>query len=224
VNATTVGAPQSVSRKTTATGSPALGRIRPGMEFESPPDDPLELLLAWLTAAEDLLVREPSALALATVDAHACVSNRIVRVEAVTREGLLFTSHSSSRKGREFATTACASGVLYWRETSQQIVVTGPVVPVPEAESDALWASRPPAAQAVSTASDQSAPLDDENALRERAAILARAGKLPRPERWSGYRLVPFAMEFWSGQPDRVHRRLRYGLTSGCWSARRLQP
>jgi pyridoxamine 5'-phosphate oxidase len=204
---------------------PAPPRALLGLETDSPPEEPVELLLAWLAGAEELQVREPTALALATVDAHACVSNRIVRVEAVTSEGLLFTSHSSSRKGREFATTACASGVLYWRETSQQIVVTGPVKPVSAAESDALWAARPIAAQAVSTASDQSAPLDDEHALRERAARLSRAGlALPRPERWSGYRLVPVAMEFWSGSPDRVHRRLRYDQTSGRWSARRLQP
>jgi dihydrophenazinedicarboxylate synthase len=194
-------------------------------EFDSPLDDPLELLSAWLTVANDQQVREPAALALATVDAKARVSNRIVRVETVTSAGLLFTSHSSSRKGREFATTARASGVLYWRETAQQVVVTGPVEPVSDAESDALWATRPVTAQAVSAASDQSAPLDDDKALRDRAARLSSAGTaLARPARWVGYLLVPAAMEFWRGSPDRMHLRLRYEWAGGRWSTCRLQP
>lgn len=205
--------------------SAVTGTHRAGLGFEAPPDDPLELLRAWLAAAEELCVREPTALALATVDGHACVSNRIVRVEAVTGEGLLFTTHSTSRKGREFATTARASGLLYWRETSQQVEVTGPVTAVSAEESDALWATRPVSARAVSTASDQSAPLEDESALRQRVAHLGRPGSaLPRPHRWSGYQLVPLTMEFWSASPDRLHRRLRYDRTGGYWSARRLQP
>ena len=140
--------------------------------------------------------------------------------------GLLFTSHSSSRKGHEFATTAEASGLFYWREVSRQVTVSGPVVPVSDDEADELWAARPVIAQAVSAASDQSAELEgDEAELRLRAGELAAPGEpLPRPDRWLGYHLVPTAIEFWAGAPDRIHHRLRYEQTDGHWSTSRLQP
>ena len=152
-------------------------------EYDRPPAQPMDLVRSWLNDAVERGVREPRALALATADARGIASNRIVVIISITDRGLVFASHSDSQKGREMAATSWTSGLLYWRETGQQLILSGPVAPLPEDESDALWSGRPIPLHAMSSVSHQSAPLTDVAALRAEAAeleILNRA--LPRPD------------------------------------------
>jgi dihydrophenazinedicarboxylate synthase len=220
---------------TAAQAAPAAGPAAPAVvvpsvpvrlpEFDAPPPDPLGLFRDWFAAAVERGVREPGVVALATVDPNGHPTNRIVQTIRITDTGLVFTSHASSQKGRDMAATGRVSGVLYWRETQQQIVLTGPVEQLTDEECDALWFARPPSTHPMSVASRQSEPLADEEELRARALELAAAGtELPRPAAWVGYQIVPTSMEFWQGSPDRLHRRLRYDRTGDGWSTQRLQP
>lgn len=194
-------------------------------EYDRPPAQPMDLVRSWLNDAVERGVREPRALALATADARGIASNRIVVIISITDRGLVFASHSDSQKGREMAATSWTSGLLYWRETGQQLILSGPVAPLPEDESDALWSGRPIPLHAMSSVSHQSAPLTDVAALRAEAAeleILNRA--LPRPDSYVGYCLRPAVVEFWCAASDRLHRRLRYDLGPDGWQTSRLQP
>ncbi|MFI0502383.1 pyridoxal 5'-phosphate synthase [Streptomyces albogriseolus] len=195
-------------------------------EFTAPPADPMELLRTWFDDAVADAVSQPGALALATVGPCGQVSNRIVQVLHLRQTGLVFASHSDSRKGRELAGTPYASGLLYWREAGRQVSVSGPTRPLPAEESDALWNARPVSTHPMSVAAHQSAPLLDEEALREQARELGRDGSaLPRPGRWIGYLLEPASVEFWQSEPeDRLHRRLRYEREGSRWRTSRLQP
>lgn len=200
----------------------------PFPEYDQPPSEPLQLVRSWLSEAREIGVREPSALALATADSRGRASNRIVAITDVTDLGVVFTSHSCSQKGRELAATGWASGLLYWRETGQQIILSGPVELLPDAESDALWSARPIPLHAMSTVTQQSEPLEDledVEVLRARARSLELTGEpQPRPEFFVGYRLQPDVVEFWSASSDRLHRRLRYDRDSLEWRTSRLQP
>ena len=197
----------------------------PFPEYDEPPSEPLQLVRSWLSEAREIGVREPSALALATADSRGRASNRVVAITDVTDLGLVFSSHSCSQKGRELAATGWASGLLYWRETGQQIILSGPVVLLPDAESDALWSARAIPLHAMSTVTRQSEPLEDVEALRARARSLELTGApQPRPEFFVGYRLQPVVVEFWSASSDRLHRRLRYDHDSLEWRTSRLQP
>lgn len=194
-------------------------------EYEAPPPEPMGLVRQWIEQAVARGVREPLALALATADAGGRASNRIVAVIETTDRGLLFASHSTSQKGRELSATGWASGVLYWRETGQQLILSGPVAQCTDAESDALWFGRPIPLHAMSAASRQSEQLADVAALRAEAGRLGAPGTaLPRPARFVGYRLRPMTVEFWCADADRLHRRLRYDHDDGQWHARWLQP
>ncbi|MEX3105257.1 MULTISPECIES: phenazine biosynthesis FMN-dependent oxidase PhzG [unclassified Streptomyces] len=197
-------------------------------EFDTPPANPVPLLLDWLESAVKREVREPYAAVLATADADGRPSTRVLLVKDADAAGLVFTSFTGSRKGVELAARPWASLTFYWRETLQQLTVTGPVEQVGAAESDDLFARRPLAARATTAVSRQSRPLTDEHALRAEAQSLVAAGAdVPRPAEWTGYRLVPTAVEFWYGSPDRLHRRLRYdrpGTDAGTWTHERLQP
>lgn len=196
-------------------------------EYERPPGDPLGVLRDWLADAADRDVREPLAMALATADPRGRPSNRIVTLIRLSCDGLVFATHRGSQKGREIAATGWASGVLYWRELGRQVVVSGPVDDLGAAASDALWFARPVPLHAMTTASRQSRPLDDIEALRSEAGHLEALGEpLPRPDEYTGYVLRPAAVEFWCASPDRLHRRLRYDTETGAtgWTVRRLQP
>ncbi|MEV0171128.1 phenazine biosynthesis FMN-dependent oxidase PhzG [Streptomyces sp. NPDC050803] len=194
-------------------------------EYDNPPPEPMPLVLNWLATAVERGVREPYALALATADGSGRPSTRIVLVTDVSAEGLLFTTHSTSRKGREIAETGWASGLLYWRETGQQLSLSGPAVRLDDAENDRLWHGRDPGLHPMTTASRQSDPLDDPRRLLDEAHRHEGTGTaLPRPDRFAGYRLRPHSVEFWSAAETRLHRRLRYEITTTGWRVQRLQP
>jgi pyridoxamine 5'-phosphate oxidase len=194
-------------------------------EYHAPPHEPIGLVSRWLSQAAELGVREPRALALATADGQGRASTRIVALTAITHAGVVFASHSCSQKGRELAVNPWASGLLYWRETGQQIALSGPVVRLSDAESDDLWFSRPVALHPATTVSRQSEPLLDAAAMGcEIRRLETLGGVLPRPERFVGYRLEPVVVEFWCASGDRLHRRLRYTRVGDRWEATRLQP
>ncbi|POX52032.1 phenazine biosynthesis protein [Streptomyces sp. Ru71] len=197
-------------------------------EFHAPPSEPMGLLASWLESSTAHGVREPRALALATADAEGRTSSRIVAVNAVTDAGLTFITHADSRKGRELAENPWASGVLYWRETSQQISLAGPVRLLSRAEAEALWFARPVFTHAMTTVSRQSRPLsglDEFDELRARALELGDPARpLPCPETFVGYRLEPASVEFWANGTDRLHERLRYDRADDGWRISRLQP
>lgn len=196
-----------------------------GPEYTNPPPEPLGLLRDWIKLATERGVREPGALALATVDRAGRPSSRMIQTLDVTDRGLVFTSHAGSRKGRDIAVTGQGSGVLYWRETNQQVVLAGTVERLPDAVCDRLWADRPSAALPMSIATRQSEPLVDARALLAEAQRLATCGEpLPRPRFWVGYLLVPSTVEFWQSSPDRLYHRLRYDRDGEAWRTVRLQP
>ncbi|WP_369147958.1 phenazine biosynthesis FMN-dependent oxidase PhzG [Streptomyces sp. R44] len=220
---TTAHARHTTGRSETLTGTVRL----PFPEYADPPADPVALLRCWLVQAEELGVREPRALALATATAAGGPSSRIVAVNRITDTGLVFATHRGSRKERELAVDPRASGLLYWRETSRQISLAGRVRRLPDATADALWSARPVFTHAMTVASRQSEPLGslaEVAALRDRAARLAAAGPRPRPAAYLALELVPEEVEFWADGTGRLHERLRYTRGPEGWRAVRLQP
>ncbi|WP_225835311.1 phenazine biosynthesis FMN-dependent oxidase PhzG [Streptomyces sp. NK08204] len=197
-------------------------------EFFAPPSEPMGLLASWLESSVERGVREPRALALATADARGRTSSRIVAVNSVTDGGIVFITHVDSQKGRELAENPWASGVLYWRETSQQITLAGPTRLLPEADAEALWSARAVFTHAMSTVSRQSRPLDGLDHFAELRAKALELGEplrpLPRPETFVAYRLEPESVEFWANGTDRLHERLRYDRAGDGWRISRLQP
>ncbi|MGW0769393.1 phenazine biosynthesis FMN-dependent oxidase PhzG [Streptomyces sp. NPDC002676] len=197
-------------------------------EFLAPPAEPMGLLAAWLESSIAHEVREPRALALATADTRGRTSSRIVTLSSVTDTSIVFLTHSDSRKGRELADNPWASGVLYWRETSQQITLAGPVAQLPDAEAERLWYARPVFTHAMTTVSRQSRPLTDLDHVAELRSQARKLGDpqrpLPRPATFAAYQLTPASVEFWSDGTDRLHERLRYDRTATGWETTRLQP
>lgn len=195
-----------------------------GTEFADPPAHPVPLLREWFEQAAARGVSEPGAMVLATVATSGRPSSRVIQLSRITDRGIVFATHSGSRKGREFEQTGCWAGTFYWREANQQISLAGLVEQLGDAEADALWSVRPIAANAMSVATRQSEPLSAEWTLLDQARSLEQDGVLKRPSTWIAYELVVTEVEFWQSSPDALHRRLRYDLTDRGWTSVRLQP
>jgi pyridoxamine 5'-phosphate oxidase len=170
----------------------------------------------------------PEAMALATAAPDASPSVRMVLLKRVDERGLVFHTHYTSRKGRELDANPRAALLFHWRPLGRQVRVEGDVERLPEAESDAYFATRPRDAQVGAVASRQSEPLESRSVLDERLAAAEdelAGGAVPRPPTWGGYLVVPDAWEFWQHRDSRLHDRFRYEREpDGGWRIARLFP
>ena len=169
----------------------------------------------------------PDAMALATVDTGGAPSVRFVLLKGVDDRGFVFFTDGRSRKGRELRANARAAAVFYWDATGKQVRIEGTVTEVTAAEADDYWESRPRESRLAASASTQSAPLETRAALLARWRGMRRAhpsGPVPRPPQWTGFRIAPQVIEFWTRGEHRLHDRERFTRTRYGWTADRLQP
>ena len=194
--------------------------------------DPLDTFAAWFEEAkakqDDAIFHEPTAVTLCTVAPGGTPDARIVLLKGFDARGFVFYTNLSSRKARQLEANPRATLLFYWMPIDKQVRVTGVVERVSDAEADAYHASRPKQSQIGAWASKQSQPLEGRFELERRVAKFAAkyaVSKVPRPEFWSGYRVVPERIEFWLKQPFRLHERLEYTRNeAGGWDTRYLYP
>jgi pyridoxamine 5'-phosphate oxidase len=195
----------------------------------APGAEPFRLFAEWLAEATRTEPADANAMALATVDADGLPNCRMVLLKGCDEQGFVFYTNLDSRKGRELDKTPRAALVFHWKSLQRQVRARGSVVPVTPAEADAYFASRAKLSQIGAWASKQSEPLESRFALEQAAARYAAKyalGAVPRPERWSGYRIVPTEFEFWQDRPFRLHDRIQYRRSSPqqAWTKTRLYP
>jgi pyridoxamine 5'-phosphate oxidase len=204
-----------VSGAAAHSGSPATG-------------DPLARVAEWYGEAVSAGLPEPGAMALATASADGVPSVRFVLLKGVDARGVEFFTNYESRKGRELAENPRGALALFWQPLARQIRLEGRVEVLSEAESDAYFATRARGSRIGAWASLQSRPIPDRAWLDARGAEAeARfpGEDVPRPPYWGGYLLVPHAIEFWSGRPDRLHDRALFTRgPDGTWVEQRLSP
>lgn len=194
------------------------------------PDEPLALFARWLAdafaARETGALPEPTAMVLATVG-DGRPSARTVLLKDVSAGGFVFYTNYDSRKGAELAANPQVALHFGWYVLQRQVRIEGRAARVSRAESEAYFASRPRGSQLGAWASAQSREVASAEALEEsyRAAEERFAGaEVPCPPHWGGYRVEPESVEFWQGQPSRMHDRLRYDRAASGWGLSRLAP
>jgi pyridoxamine 5'-phosphate oxidase len=192
-------------------------------------EEPLRLFAAWFEDATRAEGSDPTAMALATVDADGLPNVRMVLLKGADERGFVFYTNTESPKSRELAAAPRAAAVFHWKSLKRQVRLRGPVEPVSDAEADAYFATRPKGSQIGAWASRQSAPLEDRFALEKAVALFGAKyalGTVPRPPYWSGYRIIPLIMEFWHDRPFRLHDRLQFRRenVNAPWVKTRLYP
>ncbi len=185
----------------------------------------VEQFTRWF--ADAAVLAEPNAVVLATATADGAPSARTVLLKAYDPRGLVVFTNLTSRKAREALTNPRATLLFPWVDLERQVVVEGAVEQVDRALTEAYFRSRPRGAQLGAWASRQSTVIPSRRVLEQRQAELEQRfadQDVPVPDFWGGLRLVPSAVEFWQGRPNRLHDRLRYRLAGERWLVERLSP
>ena len=174
---------------------------------------------------------DATGMTLATADAHGRPAARIVLLKDFDARGFVFYSHTDGRKGAELAVNPHAALLFWWPhvgEAGGEVRIEGSVEAVSDDEADAYFASRPRLSQIGAWASEQSRTLDARETFEHRIESFEREFEgqpVPRPNDWSGTRVVPRAIEFWQGAKFRLHERWLYERDeAGGWAKRMLYP
>ncbi|AAW61724.1 pyridoxamine 5'-phosphate oxidase [Gluconobacter oxydans] len=189
--------------------------------------DPFALFAAWVSDAEKSEPNDPNAMAVATATPDGRPSVRMLLLKGVDERGFVFYTNLESRKGRELLANPHVALLFHWKSLRRQIRIEGPVEAVSAAEADAYFASRSRMSRLGAIASDQSRPLDDRSTFEERLKAVDEKygdGPIPRPANWSGFRVLPEAIEFWQDRPYRLHDRAVWTRDGNGWNVTRLYP
>ncbi len=191
-------------------------------------DNPFDQFEKWFNHAIEENIDLPDAMTLATATLDGIPSARMVVLRGFDREGFCFYTDYNSQKGRELAANPHAAVVFYWRELDRQVRISGTIVKMTDAESDAYFESRPRDSKLAVRTERQTVVISGREHLEQNfaKAKLTYADKhIPRPPHWGGYRLMPTTFEFWQGSPSRLHDRIRYTLIEdGNWTIETLSP
>ena len=193
-------------------------------------DDPIVLFDAWFADAKVSEPNDPEAVALATATPQAAPSVRMVLLKGHGPEGFVFYTNAQSRKGDELLANRQAAMLFHWKSLRRQVRIEGGIEQVSDAMADAYFASRARDSQIGAVASDQSRVLSKRGLFLDRITEVAAENEghaIPRPPHWTGFCLVPGALEFWQDRPYRLHERRRFVSDSsapGGWTSTLLFP
>ena len=190
-------------------------------------DDPLALFDSWFAEAKASEPNDPDAMALATATPDGRPSVRMVLLKDHGPQGFTFYTNADSRKGGELEADSNAALLFHWKSLRRQVRIEGPVSEVSPAEADAYFATRSRDSQLGAHASDQSRPLSDRATFEQRYEEVKRRFEgrdVPRPDRWTGFRVTPERIEYWTDRPHRLHERRLFVRQSDGWSEGLLSP
>lgn len=212
------------------TDTPAIQHpdpLRNGDFTES--SEPFLLFAAWMEEASRSEPNDPNAMAVATAGADGFPDVRMILLKGFDDSGFVFYTNLDSAKARELRERPQAALLFHWKSLRRQVRIRGTVSPVSDAEADAYFATRPRLSQIGAWASKQSSPLESRLAFEKAVALVTARhplGTIPRPPFWSGFRVVPIAMEFWHDRPFRLHDRVAFTRShpNEPWTKTRLYP
>lgn len=194
-------------------------------------DCPFSLFNRWMAEAAKTETLDPNAMTLATVDSEGQPKARIVLLKGFSKElGWVFYSNYTSDKGCELSQNPRCSLLFWWELLERQVRVEGYVQKLSETLSDDYYTSRPRESQLGAWVSEQSKVITGRDVLITRETELTQqydgSDVLPRPPHWGGYQVIPTSIEFWQGQPSRLHDRLRFSQKdkNHNWTRERLSP
>src|SRR3954451_7063155 len=199
---------------------------RAGLDESDLAPDPITMFDRWMGEAHEAIRHDANAMVVSTVGPDGAPSSRMVLLKGLSEDGFVFFTNTGSRKGTELAENPRCALLFPWHVLERQVRVDGVATPLPRADVEAYFASRPRGSKLGAWASRQSRVTTREELAGAFEEAEARyPEEVPPPEEWGGYVVRPHAVEFWQGRPGRMHDRLRYRRPEGGdWVTERLAP
>lgn len=193
----------------------------------SAPAEPEKLFEQWLAFAINSGVQEPHAMTLSTVDSEGRPDARVLILKNVDEHGWHFAISRASPKGQQIASNSQVALTFYWQKLGRQVRIRGVAIEMSDEVRSVDFLARPLGSRAGALLGRQSDVLDSGDSIEEGLAIqLQRLADEPRlvSEKWVVYAVRPAEIEFWQGDVQRKHVRLRYRRRADRWCAERLWP
>ena len=192
-------------------------------------NDPIELFRVWMEEAKKTEPNDPNALALATSDKDNSPSVRMVLLKDFSKDGFTFYTNLNSQKGNELKSNPKAAMCFHWKSLLRQIRITGQIKKVSDKVADEYYNTRGYESRIGAWASKQSTILKNRDELLKSIEAFKQKyndqSKVPRPDHWSGWNLIPSNIEFWLDGDNRIHERLIYSKDeTGSWVKSLLSP
>lgn len=194
-------------------------------------EDPKDWFLFELDRAHKAQVLEPTAMALATVDAMGFPNVRTVLYKGWRDSGLSFFTNYDSPKSKSLIQNPKACVNFFWANLNQQVRIQGLVHKLSAEESQDYFWSRPRLSQIGAWASNQSAAINSYQELEDKVQAYTKkfesTEKIPCPPHWGGFVMTPLSYEFWFGLEGRLHERYHYhrrSVLDTAWIKSMLSP
>jgi pyridoxamine 5'-phosphate oxidase len=199
-----------------------------GLKRDELDSDPYKQFENWYTQTISSDIPEPTAMALATVDANGQPWQRMVLLKLFDKNGFVFFTNFSSRKAGHIANNSRVSLLFPWHPLGRQVKITGTATKIPTAESLKYFITRPRGSQIGAWASEQSQVIKSRallDTMFDKMKTKFSDGEIPLPSFWGGFRVEADTFEFWQACNNRLHDCFFYSQDgSGAWHIERLAP
>ena len=197
------------------------------LDISSVDQNPFKQFEKWFQVSLESKILEPTAMVLGTVNAEGQSHQRTVLLKSFDEQGLVFYTNYTSRKASHIDSNDKVSMLFPWYPLERQVIITGHATKVTKQESLTYFLSRPRGSQLGAWVSNQSQVISSRNVLEQKLHEMKqkfKEGKIPLPDEWGGYRVVPSSFEFWQGRASRLHDRVFYERQHDSWNISRLSP
>jgi pyridoxamine 5'-phosphate oxidase len=198
------------------------------LDLDSIENSPFAQFRKWFDEAVKSELLEPNAFVLSTVSEENKPFQRTVLMKALDDKGVVFYTNYKSRKAHQIENNPNVSILFPWYALERQVAITGRIEKVSKMESLAYFTSRPHGSQLGAWVSQQSQVISSRSILEMKLQEMKAKfmeGKVPLPDFWGGYRIVPTSFEFWQGRQSRLHDRIMYEQSEDLgWKTYRMSP
>ena len=189
--------------------------------------DPYKKFKKWFKAVEKKNLQDPTAFSLATSDKSNQPHVRMVLLKKITADCFVFFTNLNSNKAKQYKINKKLCMCFYWESINRQIRILGTGKIISNKDADKYFNSRPRGSRIGAWASKQSSLLKSRKDFLNRVSFYEKKflnKEIPRPDYWTGIKILPKEFEFWKQGKFRMHEREIYFLKSKKWEKKLLYP